>query len=161
MDGVKDKVKNLWEKVIGKDGYDETIYETEDELALDNNRNHYEDFDAGMVSSEKAMRFADKSNHSLRIYKLRGQQWWEAATRACDDFNEGCSVMINTEEANKDAIMRMVDFLTGVAYSQKGRIVKNGTTGFVVVPANCTIGGDIGEDVFEDVSSPYGNGNMF
>jgi len=155
MDEVKSRVKNLWEKVIGRDGYDEHTYETEDELALDNNR--YEEFDPGMVSSEKAMRFAEKSNHSLKIYKLRGQAWWEAATKACDDFNDGCSVMINTEEANKDAIMRMVDFLTGVAYSQKGRIVKNGTTGFVVVPANCSIGGDIGDEIFEDVSNPYGN----
>jgi len=159
MYGFKEKVMALWERVVGRDaGYDEN-YGTEDELALDN-RTQYDDYDAGVVSSSKVMKFPEKNGHSLKLYKLRGQQWWEAATRVCDDFNEGSSVMVNTEEANKDAIVRMVDFLTGVAYSQKGRLVKSGTTGFVVVPANCTIGGDIGEDAFEDVSSPYSS-NVF
>jgi FtsZ-interacting cell division protein YlmF len=107
------------------------------------------------------MQFPNESQHSLKLYKIKGQQWWDVAAKACDDFNEGSAVMINTEEANKDAIRRAVDFLSGAAYSQKGELVKNGTTGFVVVPANCTIGGDIGDEVFENISSSYAGTTSF
>jgi cell division inhibitor SepF len=159
--GISEKFKMLWGKVTGVEEVyiDDEENQTEGELALDNNR--YENFDMAMRSSEKVMRFPDKAEQNLRLYKLKGQQWWDTATKACDDFNEGCSIMVNTEEANKDAVMRLVDFLTGVAYAQKGKLVKNGTTGFIVVPANCSIGGDIGDEVFEDVSSPYSSTSIF
>jgi FtsZ-interacting cell division protein YlmF len=61
--------------------------------------------------------------------------------------------MNNTEDANKDAITRLLDFMGGVAYSHNGRLVRHGTTTHAVIPENCDVSGDdIGGDIYDSIS---------
>lgn len=104
--------------------------------------------------SDKIMRFTERSSRpKLRFCKLKGHDWLEVVKKATLDFKEGCAVMINTEEANKDAVTRLLDFMGGVAYSHGGRLVRHGTSTHAVLPENCDVSGDdIGGDIYDTIS---------
>jgi len=123
---------------------------------------YYSDYESekqpSSTTNTNTMRFAERSpRHNLRFYKVKGCEWQGIAKKAADEFRKGCTVMINTEEANKDSVTRLMDFLGGVAYSLDGRLIKNGTTGYAVIPETCDIGGDIGADIYEEASYQFGN----
>lgn len=134
--------KSFWQKMTAKDEYEVGNFDEQGEALAMDNHNDFDEFDNGMVSSEKILRFAEKSRHNLRLYKLEGHNWGQIAKKASDDLKSGCSVMINTESANKDAVTRMADFMGGVAYAIEGKMVKHGST-WAFVPENCEVGGDV------------------
>jgi len=139
-----ERLKGIWQKVTARDEY---RLETDGELAMDN---IYEDEYAGgtkveTVSSEKIMRFTEKSRHNLRFYKLEGHNWQQTAKKAAEELKHGCSILINTESANKEAVGRMADFMGGVAFAIDGRLVRNGNS-WAFVPENTELGGDIYEE---------------
>ena len=145
----KEKAKQLFEKITGRDvEYQEEEIQTEGELALDNNR--YESQDYGTEMRERApisiAHPGQKPHHNLRLYKLEGHRWNDIAKKSADDLKSGCSVMINTEKANKDDVRRLADFLSGGTYMIEGDISANGSSGYIFLPANCDIGGDIERD---------------
>ena len=60
------------------------------------------------------------------------------------------TVVVNLENAPKDVVRRLVDFLSGVAYANKGTIKRAANNAFVVTPNNVDVMGDV---LFEDVES--------
>jgi FtsZ-interacting cell division protein YlmF len=146
-----EKLRGVWQKITARDEYEEEIRE-DGELALDTNR--YEDEYGGMkvdtVSSEKIMRFAERARHNLRFYKLEGHNWQQTAKKAAEELKNGCSILINTENANKESVGRMADFLGGVAFAIDGRLVRNGNS-WAFVPENTELGGD----VYEESNYPF------
>jgi FtsZ-interacting cell division protein YlmF len=142
------KVKSLWHKITARetdyDGQEQLFDEEGNALDMDYQNETYDN--SMSSSSEKILRFTGSSErHNLRLYKLEGHNWGVVAKKASDDLKNGCSVMINTESANKDAVTRMADFMGGVAYAIEGRMVKHGST-WAFVPENCELGGDIYEE---------------
>ncbi len=53
------------------------------------------------------------------------------------------TVIVNVERAQKDVIRRLVDFLSGVAYANKGSIKRAANNTYVVTPNNVDVMGDI------------------
>ncbi|MCL2037003.1 MAG: cell division protein SepF [Oscillospiraceae bacterium] len=142
MNGLKSFIASITKK---------DNYEVEDNLALDNN--YENEYDSEMMSSnteKKVVRMVEKVRHNLRLYKLEGHNWQQESKKAANDLKNGYSVVVNTESANKDAVTRMADFLSGVTYSIDGKIVRLGNS-WTFVPENCDLGGDVYEEVsFED-----------
>ena len=60
------------------------------------------------------------------------------------------TVVVNLENAPKDVVRRLVDFLSGVAYANKGTIKRAANNAFVVTPNNVDVMGDV---LFEEVDS--------
>ncbi len=50
-----------------------------------------------------------------------------------------CTVFLNLEKTNKETSRRLIDFLTGVAYSIGGDIKKIATNAYVIAPANVDV----------------------
>jgi cell division inhibitor SepF len=143
-------IKGLWHRVTSRDNYNEYETAPEDygkdgELALDNNRyeGEYSNAKVDTLSSEKVMRFTEKSRHNLRFYKLEGHNWQQVAKLAAEELKNGSSIVINTESANKDAVGRMADFMGGVAFAIDGRLIRIGNSSWAFVPENTELGGDI------------------
>ena len=57
------------------------------------------------------------------------------------------TVVVNFENAPKDVVRRLVDFLSGVAYANKGNIKRAANNAFVVTPNNVDVMGDV---LFDD-----------
>lgn len=138
-----DALKKFW----FRDDYEDEAYEEEAE-STPASENHYDGYDSYSAKPVgKVMSLREKSSVSLKIHRFKGTQWQEIARKAAGDFKNGCAVLLSTEEANKDATTRLLDFLGGVVYALDGKIAKFSTTGYAIVPFNCEITGEIYEDM--------------
>ena len=57
-----------------------------------------------------------------------------------DYLIDGCTVVLNLENTNKETSRRLIDFLSGVAYSIGGSLKKIATNAYVITPSNVDVG---------------------
>ena len=68
---------------------------------------------------------------------------FENAAEIADHLKEKRTVVLNLEQTNKDVARRLVDFLSGVAYANEGKIKKVANSTFIITPYNVDILGDL------------------
>ena len=64
------------------------------------------------------------------------------AQKIADHLLSKRTVVLNLEETNKESARRLIDFLSGVAYSISGYIQRVATNTFIIVPENVDISGE-------------------
>jgi len=68
---------------------------------------------------------------------------FEAAAEIADNLRDRHTVVLNLEQTNKDIARRLVDFLSGVAYAQEGKIKKVAVNTYLITPYNVDLLGDL------------------
>ena len=68
---------------------------------------------------------------------------YENASEIADHLRDKRTVVLNLESTNKDIARRLLDFLSGVAYAQEGKIKKVALQTYIVTPYNVDIMGDL------------------
>ena len=68
---------------------------------------------------------------------------FENAASIADHLRDKRTVVLNLEETNKDIARRLIDFLSGVAYAQDGKIKKIAVNTFLITPYNVDLMGDL------------------
>ena len=68
---------------------------------------------------------------------------FENAAEIADHLREKRTVVMNLESTNKDIARRLIDFLSGVAYAQDGKIKKVAVSTYIITPYNVDIMGDL------------------
>ena len=68
---------------------------------------------------------------------------FENASDIADHLREKRTVVLNLESTNKDIARRLIDFLSGVAYAQEGKIKKISAATYIITPYNVDIIGDL------------------
>lgn len=68
------------------------------------------------------------------------------ATRIADKLKEGCIVLLDISNLTKEQAIRLVDFLSGVAYVLGGEMIKTNPNTIVVSPSGVDVSGFIAED---------------
>ena len=68
---------------------------------------------------------------------------FEQAAEIADHLRERRTVVMNLETTNKDVAKRLVDFLSGVAYANGGKIKKVAISTYIITPYNVDIMGDL------------------
>ena len=68
---------------------------------------------------------------------------FEQAADIADHLREKRTVVMNLETTNKDVARRLVDFLSGVAYANDGKIKKVAINTYIITPYNVDIMGDL------------------
>lgn len=68
---------------------------------------------------------------------------FDQAAEIADHLRERRTVVINLETTNKDVARRLVDFLSGVAYANDGKIKKVAINTYIITPYNVDIMGDL------------------
>ena len=68
---------------------------------------------------------------------------FEQAAEIADHLREKRTVVMNLETTNKDVAKRLVDFLSGVAYANDGKIKKVAINTYIITPFNVDIMGDL------------------
>ena len=63
----------------------------------------------------------------------------ETATQIADHLLNKCTVVLNLENTNKEASRRLIDFLTGVAYSIGGSLKQVSTNTYLVAPSSVDV----------------------
>ena len=68
---------------------------------------------------------------------------FENAAEIADHLREKRTVVLNLESTNKDIARRLIDFLSGVAYANEGKIKKVANSTYIITPFNVEILGDL------------------
>lgn len=71
--------------------------------------------------------------------KVVKPQNFEDSAQVADHLLSKRTVVLNLEDTNKEAARRILDFLTGVAYSIGGNIKKVANSAYVVTPSNVDV----------------------
>ena len=78
----------------------------------------------------------------LQVVLMKPERF-ENASEIADHLREKRTVVLNLESTNKDIARRLVDFLSGVAYAQEGKIKKVANSTYIITPYNVDILGDL------------------
>ena len=72
---------------------------------------------------------------------------FENAAEIADHLKDKRTVVLNLEQTNKDVARRLVDFLSGVAYANEGKIKKVANSTYIITPYNVDIMGDLSDEL--------------
>ena len=140
MANFVDKFKRMWDAPDEEydNGYDEYGY-------AENEEEEYED-----VSSSYSQTSASKRNKvvnisataKLKVAIFRPESFGEETRAIADELIKTHTVVLNLEETKKDISRRIIDFLSGVAYANRGKIKRVATSTFIIIPNNVDLTGD-------------------
>ena len=68
---------------------------------------------------------------------------YENASEIADHLRDKRTVVLNLEKTQKDVSRRLLDFLSGVAYANEGKIKKVAISTYIITPYNVDILGDL------------------
>ena len=68
---------------------------------------------------------------------------FETAAEIADHLREKRTVVLNLEKTSKEISRRLLDFLSGVAYAQDGKIKKVAVNTYLITPYNVDLMGDL------------------
>ena len=72
---------------------------------------------------------------------------FEDASDIADHLNDKHTVVLNLEVCSKDISRRLIDFLSGVAYANRGQIKKVANSTFIITPYHVDIMGDLMDEL--------------
>lgn len=146
--GLVDKMKGLLNPG-SKEGFedDEEMYGNED-----NNMNYYDDayqpqqnyvqqpqnVYAQPVQAQQTGMTLNSNALELKVVKPES---FESVNQIADHLLNRRTVVLNLEETDRETSRRLIDFLTGVAYSIKGTIKRVAKHTFVITPNNVGVSG--------------------
>ncbi len=75
---------------------------------------------------------------------------FEDVTSIADHLNDKKAVVLNLEAANRDISRRIIDFLSGAAYANRGNMRKVANSTFLIVPAGVDVMGELMLEDFDE-----------
>ena len=78
-------------------------------------------------------------DEELRVMKPTD---YASVTQIADNLLARRTVVLNLEATNKDTARRLIDFLSGVAYSIQGQLKRVANNTFVITPNNVDVSGE-------------------
>ncbi|MBQ8641748.1 MAG: cell division protein SepF [Clostridia bacterium] len=79
------------------------------------------------------------SGNNIKMQVVRPQSF-DSVSQIADHLLNKCTVVLNLENTNKETSRRLIDFLSGVAYSIDGSIKRIATQAYVITPSNVDVG---------------------
>ena len=78
----------------------------------------------------------------LQVVLVKPEKFEDASSIA-DHLREKRTVVLNLDSTNKEIARRLLDFLSGVAYANEGKIKKVAISTYIITPYNVDILGDL------------------
>ncbi|MDR0914706.1 MAG: cell division protein SepF [Oscillospiraceae bacterium] len=78
----------------------------------------------------------------LQVVLFKPQRFDEETRSIADELMKTNTVVLNLEDTNKDMSRRIIDFLSGVAYANHGKIKRVSSSTFIIIPNNVDLMGD-------------------
>ena len=78
------------------------------------------------------------SGNNIKMQVVRPQSF-DSVSQIADHLLNKCTVVLNLEQTNKETSRRLIDFLSGVAYSIGGNLKRIAVNAYVVTPANVDV----------------------
>ena len=131
--GILDELKKLTHPYDDEDEEYEDFEEPR-ERSFDDRRNKAEDRRNKVVNIH--------ATTQLKVVLVKPEKFEDASSIA-DHLREKRTVVLNLESTNKEIARRLLDFLSGVAYANEGKIKKVAISTYIITPYNVDILGDL------------------
>lgn len=99
---------------------------------------------------DRRSKYDDRRNKVVNIHAttqlkvvLVKPERFENASEIADHLREKRTVVLNLEQTNKEVSRRILDFLSGAAYAQEGKVKKVALSTYIITPYNVDILGDL------------------
>ena len=126
----------------GFDGYADDGYGADDGFA-DDEPGYTAPAAAPAPQQTKTNRAMGLNSGSLEMKVVKPDKYdSQTAQKIADHLINHRTVVLNLEETNKESARRLIDFLSGVAYSIDGYIQRVAANTFIIVPDNVDISGE-------------------
>ncbi|MCH5298322.1 MAG: cell division protein SepF [Ruminococcus sp.] len=139
MASFVDKFKRMWDAPDEDydNGYDEYGY-------AENDEDEYEDVSTYSRSSgyKKNNVVNISATAKLKVAIFRPEGFGEETRAIADELMKTHTIVLNLEQTKKDVSRRIVDFLSGVAYANRGKIKRVASSTFIIIPNNFDFTGD-------------------
>ena len=151
MAGFVDKFKRMWDTPDDEyeyndyDDYDADNEEPAEEPRSRRSASRYDDYDDVGSSRESSRRnkvVNISATAKLSVALFKPERFGEETRNIADELIKTHTVVLNLENTNKDMARRIIDFLSGVAYANRGKIKKVATSTFIIIPNNVDLTGD-------------------
>ena len=86
----------------------------------------------------------------LQVVICKPERFAEETRAVADELTASHTVVLNLEETEKDASRRILDFLSGVAYANGGKIKRIATNTYIITPYNVDL---TGENLVDELES--------
>lgn len=144
MAGLVDKFKRMWDAPDDEYEYDEYGYADENDEEVED---VYEEkpratTEAVDYTSRRSKVVNIHATAKLQVAIFKPERFGEETRAIADQLINTHTVVLNLEDTNKDMSRRIIDFLSGVAYANNGKIKKVATSTFIIIPNNVDLTGD-------------------
>lgn len=140
MAGFVDKFKRMWDAPDDEYEYDEYGYADESDDDEYDDEPVREKKDRDIPSRNKVVNINATAKLQVGIFKP--ERFGEETRSIADELMKTHTVVLNLEDTNKDMARRILDFLSGVAYANRGKIKRVATNTYIIIPSNVDLTGD-------------------
>ncbi len=151
MAGFVDKFKRMWDAPDDEYEYDEYGYDDQDDEVEESyssrSSRRFDDFDdyndqPVREHSRRSKVVNISTTAKLQVALFKPEKFGEETRNIADELVKTHTVVLNLEHTNKDMARRIIDFLSGVAYANRGKIKKVSANTFIIIPNNVDLTGD-------------------
>ena len=121
---------------------DSYIDDTEDEIFAGGQGAPQQDYEQPEVKQHSNKVVNINATTQLQVVLVKPERFEDASTIA-DQLNAKRTVVLNLESTGKEVSRRLIDFLSGGAYANNGKIKRVATSTFIITPYNVDIMGDL------------------
>ena len=121
---------------------EEPFVETKEERKPRGKKREEDDMERDYADTSRDKVVNINTTTQLQVVLVKPEKFQDASAIA-DHLRDKRTVVLNLESANKDVARRMVDFLSGAAYAQEGKIKKVAVATYIITPYNVDIVGDL------------------
>jgi cell division inhibitor SepF len=153
MAGLVEKIKGMWNPPDDEYDYDyndseqEETPEQEEEQEF-HTRDTIRRAPAPSGGGNKVVNI--HATAQLQVVLFKPERFGEETCAVADELLKMHTVVLNLENTNKDISRRIIDFLSGVAYANGGKIKRVATSTFIITPYNVDLTGD---DVLDELEN--------
>lgn len=142
MAGIVDKFKRMWDAPDDEYEYDEYGYAEEEEAYEEEPENIRERERATVSSNGRGKVVNINATTKLQVGIFKPERFGEETRSIADELMKTHTIVLNLEDTNKDMARRILDFLSGVAYANNGKIKRVATNTYIIIPSNVDVTGD-------------------
>ncbi len=159
MAGIMEKLKNFWTEEDEEADYQYEDEAAEEEEIYSQEKEEPKRAPSRAVSSRREEAPVSVTNNKvvnihataqLQVVLSKPERFGDETRAVADELIKMHTVVLNLENTNKDVSRRIIDFLSGVAYANGGKIKRVATSTFIITPYNVDLTGD---DVLDELEN--------
>ena len=141
--GLFDKIKNMVTEEEEDFDYETEMETEEDYFGTTKSAKSYSTENARKTGAQTPL------GGGIQVVLVKPERFEEAPSIG-DHLCQKKTVVLNLEAASREVAKRLIDFLSGVAYANKGQIKRVANNTFIITPSNVDVTGDL---VLEELES--------